>query len=419
MQVLLLEDTTSYNFSQHPATVGLGPLENESCRGFQAHSTLAVSEAGVPLGVIEQVVWARSEEACRDRHHRAFEDKESYKWVQALPDTATQAALPEAIVVSDRESPIDEFLDELLERGLGFVVRAMQGRGFTLDGQDVFATLGLQPVQARLSLARHPNREARQAEVEVRFTPLTLKRPRRSTARRESLTLNALEVSEPQPPPGETPVHWLLLTSLPVESLDQAQTVIRYYAYRWLIERFHFVLKSGCKLEERQLREVTRLERLLAVFSQVAWQLLWLTYQARLDPHAPCTVSFSPMSGKPCMPFIIAPSVSLLSLLPYTRPPAGLPNWAASWLAKATANPASKSFGAAGPAFKTSLTPGPFFIPLSEMWVMYSQIWRGPAPCLLTNDGGGVRFHRLPPPDPPSTSAPPTNHPALAEAAAA
>ncbi len=295
-RVLLLEDTTSYNFSQRPATVGLGPLENESCRGFLAHSTLAVSEAGVPLGVIEQVVWARSEGARSDRHQRAFEDKESYKWVQALPDAATQAALPEAIVVSDRESHIYEYLDELLERGLGFVIRAMQGRGFTLDDQDVFAALSLQPVQARLSLSlpRRPDREARQAEVEVRFSALTLKRPRRSTARRESLMLYALEVSEPQPPPGETPVHWLLLTSLPVESLDLAQTVIRYYTYRWLIERFHFVLKSGCKLEERQLREVTRLERLLAVFSQVAWQLLWLTYQARLDPDAPCTVVLQP-----------------------------------------------------------------------------------------------------------------------------
>lgn len=295
-RVLLVEDTTSYHFSQHPATEGLGPLENEACRGFLAHNTLAVSKAGVPLGLIEQVVWARSEETCSDRHQRAFVDKESYKWVQALPDAATRAALSEAIVVSDRESHIYEFLDEVVERGLGFVVRAMQGRGFTLDGQDVFAALVGQPVQARLtlSLKRHPEREARQAEVEVRFTPLTLRRPRRSTARRDRLTIYAVEVVEPDPPPSQEAVHWLLLTWLPVETLDQAQTVIRYYTYRWLIERFHFVLKSGCKLEERQLREVTRLERLLAVFSQVAWQLLWLTYQARLTPDAPCTGVLQP-----------------------------------------------------------------------------------------------------------------------------
>jgi hypothetical protein len=291
-RVLLVQDTTSYNFSQHSATKGLGPLENEHCRGFMAHNTLAVSEAGVPLGMLEQVVWARAEEARSDRHRRAFEDKESYKWVAGLPDAVTQAVLPEAIVMSDRESHIYEYLDELLERGLGFVIRATQGRGFTLEGQDVFAALTVQPVQARLSLnlKRHPDREAREAEVDVRFTPLTLKRPQRSSARRDRLTVHAVEVVEPHPPPGESPVHWLLLTSLPVETLDQAQTVIRYYTYRWLIERFHFVLKSGCKIEDSQLRDLARLERLLAVFSLVAWHLLWLTYQARLTPDAPCTL---------------------------------------------------------------------------------------------------------------------------------
>jgi hypothetical protein len=294
--VLLVEDTTSYNFSLHPATEGLGPLENEACRGFLAHSTLAVSEAGMPLGVLEQKVWARAEETVGDRHQRAFEDKESYKWVQGLPDQATQDTLPEAIVESDRESHIYEYLDELVERGFGFIMRAMQGRSFTLEGQEVFAALSAQPVQARLtlSLPRRPDREAREAEVEVRFAPLTLKRPRRSGARREHLTVYAVEVVEPDPPPDQQAVHWLLLTSLPVETLDQAQTVIRYYTYRWLIERFHFVLKSGCKLEERQLREVTRLERLLAVFSQVAWHLLWLTYHSRITPDAPCTLILQP-----------------------------------------------------------------------------------------------------------------------------
>lgn len=291
-RVLLVEDTTSYNFSQHPATAGLGRLENEHCRGFLAHSTLAVSETGVPLGLVEQGVWTRPDEALADRHQRAFEDKESYKWVAGLPAAATQAALPEAIVISDRESHLYEYLDELLERGFGFVIRAAQGRGLTLDGQDVFAALTAQPPHARLtlSLERHPDRPAREAEVEIRFTSLTLKRPRRSRARRDRLTLYAVEGRESQPPPGETPVHWLLLTSLPVDTLDQAQTVIRYYTYRWLIERFHFVLKSGCKLEERQLRDVSRLQRLLALFSQVAWQLLWLTYQARQTPDAPCTL---------------------------------------------------------------------------------------------------------------------------------
>jgi len=298
-RVLLLQDTTRFDFSQRKAVAGLGPLENEHGWGFVAHSTLAVSEAGVPLGLLEQQVWVRGAETRgkrHQRHERAFEEKESYKWVQGLPDRATQAELPEAVVIGDRESHIYAFLSEVMERHQDFIVRAAQGRSFTPDDQEVFVALAAQPVQAHLSLplSRHPEREARQAQVEVRFSRLTLPRPRRSPARRAALSVYAVEVIESAPPPDAAPIHWLLLTSLVVETLEQAQTVLRYYTYRWLIERFHYILKSGCKLEESQLREAARLQRLLAIFSLVAWKLLWLTYQARHTPDAPCTLILQP-----------------------------------------------------------------------------------------------------------------------------
>ena len=69
-RMLLVQDTTSFNFSHHPATQGLGPLENRHCRGFLAHTTLAVSEVGVPLGVMHQQVWARRDEEVGSRHRR-------------------------------------------------------------------------------------------------------------------------------------------------------------------------------------------------------------------------------------------------------------------------------------------------------------------------------------------------------------
>ena len=86
-QVLLLQDTTSFDFSHHPAAAGMGPMENEYCRGFFAHSTLGVSMDGVPLGLLGQPVWARLDSEtgkAAQRHERAFEDKESYKGVQGL-----------------------------------------------------------------------------------------------------------------------------------------------------------------------------------------------------------------------------------------------------------------------------------------------------------------------------------------------
>lgn len=295
-QVLLVQDTVSFNFSHHPGTTGLGPLENQYTSGFLAHSTLAVSTSGVPLGLVEQQAWARDAEQTglrHQRHERAFVDKESYKWVEGLPDRERLPDTIQPVIVCDAEAHIYEFLDVLQARALDYVVRAADYRSFTADGQALFDTIARQPVQHTftLSLKRRPDRPAREAQLELRFSAVTLRRPQRRAARQPTLSLYVVDVQEIDPPPGETPVHWLLLTSLPVTTVEQAQQVVTWYSYRWLIERLHYVLKSGCKLEQSQLRQAVRLERLLAVYSLVAWRLLWLTYQARVTPDAPCTVA--------------------------------------------------------------------------------------------------------------------------------
>jgi len=273
--VLLVQDTTSFNFTHHPATGGLGRLENAFIQGFFAHSTLAVSQAGVPLGLIAQQVWSRANDgvSLRDtRHSRAFEDKESYKWVKGLPEHDLCVTARAYIIVCDAEAHIYEFLDELVEQELDFIVRAADARSTTVDGQALFKAVSQQAVQQRftLELRRTPEREPRTAQMEMRFTTLTLKRPRRAAAQRETLTVGVVDVLEVDAPVGEKAVHWLLLTSLSVETVADAQQVVRWYSYRWLVERFHYVLKSGCKLEDSQLRHVDRLERLLGVYSGVA-----------------------------------------------------------------------------------------------------------------------------------------------------
>jgi hypothetical protein len=308
-KVLLVQDTTSFNFSHHPATEGLGPLGNEHSRGFFAHSTLAVSEVGVPLGLLDQQVWARSEAEVgkrHQRHQRPFEEKESYKWVKGLPQAPASDSHAGYVVVCDAEAHIYDFLDEMVTQALDFIVRAANSRGVTDEGQALFEAITQQAVQHRFSLLlkRRPDREAREATLELRFGPLTLQRPRRAAAQRETLTVFVVEVVEPHPPVGEEAVHWVLLTSLPVHSIAQAQQVTLWYTYRWLVERFHFVLKSGCKLEESQLRQEARLERLLAVYSLVAWKLLWLTYQARQTPEVSCTLVLQPAEWQALYAFI-------------------------------------------------------------------------------------------------------------------
>jgi hypothetical protein len=296
--VLLLQDSTSFDFGHHPHTSGMGPLDNAYMSGFWTHNTLAVSPEGVPLGVWDQQVWVREADQVghrQHRHERSFEDKESYKWVLGLPELKAATRVADVVTVCDREAHIYEFFDAVLNAHAHFLVRASQGRSFTEEGVALFAEVAEWPVQATypLELKRRPDRPAREAQVELRFGTLTLNQPNRADTGRASLTVGLVEVSEPLPPPEQEAVHWLLLTSLPVSTLDQAYQLVEWYTYRWLIERFHYVLKSGCKLEDRQLQTQSRLERLLAVFNLVAWRLLWLTYQTRQTPEASCLVALT------------------------------------------------------------------------------------------------------------------------------
>ena len=126
------------------------------------------------------------------------------------------------------------------------------------------------------------------------------------------MRLQFILVEELDPPPGAEQIVWLLATTLAVESLPEALICIGYYALRWLIERFHYVLKSGCRIEQLYLQTPERLLRALAIYSIVAWRLLWLTYEARQSPTNPVPSSSKPTSGR-------------LYTVPFTRPLCHLP----------------------------------------------------------------------------------------------
>lgn len=103
--------------------------------------------------------------------------------------------------------------------------------------------------------------------------------------------MTVLLVEEVAAPADVVPVQWLLLTTWPVADWAAAARVVWWYTQRWLVERYHFVLKTGCQAEALQLRSAARLERATAVYCLVAVQVLWLTYLAREQPDRPCTVA--------------------------------------------------------------------------------------------------------------------------------
>jgi hypothetical protein len=131
---------------------------------------------------------------------------------------------------------------------------------------------------------------ARTAELTLFFQDITLQPPKhRAKEELTSVTVAAVWAIEEQPPAGTEPLEWLLLTSIVVDTLKQAVTVLDWYCRRWGIEIWHKTLKSGCAIETRQLESADRLRRCLAVFSVIAWRVMFSTMLARAVPEVACT----------------------------------------------------------------------------------------------------------------------------------
>ena len=118
------------------------------------------------------------------------------------------------------------------------------------------------------------------------------------------MKLWAVLAREVDAPAGAEPVEWLLLTTVTVENFEQAVQRLQWYTGRWQIEVFHRTLKSGCRIETRQLGAADRLEACLAVDLVVAWRIAHLTKLGRETPEVPCTVYFEPHEWQALTAFV-------------------------------------------------------------------------------------------------------------------
>lgn len=293
--VLALQDTTEINLTGHPSTTGLGYLGSPQCRGLLLHSMLVVSPTGLPLGVVWQECWARPQEQLgksQQRRQLPLEEKESQRWLNGL--AAADKTLPEhphVVVVGDRESDIFALFAAPRPDRIDLLVRVCrETRCVEHTLKYLNKILEAEPIRGgvQIDIPPHPGRQERQARLSVRWCRLDVCAPRHGP-KGPSVALTFILVEEIDPPPGEAPVRWLLATTLEVTSLDDALRYVQWYAFRWLIERFHFVLKSGCRIEQRQFETAKRMQRAIPLFSIVAWRLLHMTLLAREKPDASCT----------------------------------------------------------------------------------------------------------------------------------
>ena len=307
--ILAIQDTTELSLTTHAATQGLGPLAGRGRQGILVHSVLAVSPAGVPLGVLEQESWTRDPEQVGSRHtrrKRTTAEKESGRWLRA--QAATLAALsPQAdvLTIADREADLYDFFVAPRRSGADLLVRATHPRRIadTEAGEAAYVWTTLQASvpagSVTVQLGRTPTRPECTATLTIRFQMVELQPPRHHTGRAQCrpIPLTAILATEEQPPSGQTAVSWRLLTSWPVDTLADALGLVEAYTFRWLVERYHYVLKSGCGVEKLHLAQAERVERAFATACIVAWRLLWLTYRARHEPQTPGAEVLRPAEG--------------------------------------------------------------------------------------------------------------------------
>lgn len=315
--VLAVQDTTSVNYTGLEEADGLGPIGSEvdGAQGLILHDTMAFNLNGTPLGLVKAQCWARDplefgRELRKKREKLPIEAKESMKWLTSYRAVAdVQARYPNVMLVSmgDREADIYELFDEAVNKnpnGPKLLVRAQHNRRVQNEASHLWELLESQPLAGTqvLQVPRTKNRPKREAHLEVRFAKVTLSVPQDKRRAKGGGELEDIQVwavlAQEKNGSGKEALEWLLLTTLPVETFEQATEKLVWYTKRWGIEVYHKTIKSGCRIEKRQLFTADRLETCLAIDLVVAWRIYQMAQLGREVPNVSCEVCFDEYEWK-------------------------------------------------------------------------------------------------------------------------
>ncbi len=298
--VLAIQDTTCFDWTHHPATQGLGPMSPQWARGLFCHSTLAVTPERLPLGLLAQRNWVRDDStyaALAPDRERPVTDKESNKWLDSVRAlAAAREAAPDTLFVSvgDREADVYDLFAMPRPQGIELLIRATRNRIVDSPQRTLWDTVLAVPALGTIevTIPRRPGCAAQNCILSLRSTYVTIRPPtkQRRSKSLPDIVLWAVLATEEAPQPGKQAIEWMLLTTVAAPSLEQAAERVNWYTCRWSIEVWHRVLKTGCRIEARQLETIERLEVAMTLYGIIAWRIMYATMLARLDPDLPCTV---------------------------------------------------------------------------------------------------------------------------------
>jgi hypothetical protein len=341
--VILAQDTTIIDLTKPRLQVkGAGPLESNDKFGYFFHPLYAISEQGVPLGIMDHVTWVREPlrndltraEKAAQRRQACYEEKESCRWLEMFQSGEQIArANPQThyVHVADSESDIYELFLEIEDQAENhdFILRGCQNRSLVqnVDGvrsiDEALAGCEIRSecevnISERTSMIagetrpRRKSRTSRIATTGVRATTVTLRGPDRAGGRLRNVTLNVVEAIELDPPDGEEAIRWVLLTSLPIDTVLEVERVVSQYSLRWGIELFFKTLKSGLGIEKMKYETIERYQTASSLLMIVAWRVEQIKVAARVDSEASCEKYFEAAEWQPA--YMIAKKARVLPL---------------------------------------------------------------------------------------------------------
>lgn len=294
--VLCAQDTSSMNYTTHKKTKGLGLIgPTDKSKGILVHSMLAMTEEGLPLGIISQHQWVRRAEEKGKKHKRKelpIEEKESYKWLKALQDADKRLPkkLKEIWIIGDRESDIYEYFAMEKSKNIRILSRAMHPRIIEseIEGSNTRGKLHELikelPVFAEREVAIERQSRTVNIKVGISYSNITVYPPARFGSTAKPLAMSVVYICERNR--EKEKLEWVLLTDNKNISEDEAQKMLDYYLHRWKVERFHYTLKTGVfNIEKLQFDDAETLKNAIAFYSVLSWNVMFVQYYGRQYPE--------------------------------------------------------------------------------------------------------------------------------------
>lgn len=320
--VIFIQDSSDINLSHMEEVTQIGVLNETKKPGCNFHTMIACTKERLMLGVIAHEFTIRNKEdlgKLGSNNSRAIEDKESFRWLEfyrQAEEIAKGHPNTKCVCVADRESDIIELFLEAKGSPLNLVIRSKHNRNIeSEDGlkkklNDVIATapiigqteFTLTPRKKKVALGkaikskikekdRIIKKKKRVVKQNIRIATLTIQAPKHKK-HLGTVKLQVVYLEEINPPEGEDPISWILLTTLPVNTVEEAQEVIKIYLARWTIEVFFHVLKTGCKIEDLQFKQGASIFACVALYLIIAWRVMYVMFLGRNCPDLPCTMIF-------------------------------------------------------------------------------------------------------------------------------